>query len=67
VCTLAFTTLTRDGFRGVDSGAPAPATDTFDPQNLVKIQFEFSSYVPPDGGTPGPVSFDVWIDDIAFF
>ena len=67
VCTLAFTTLTRDGFRGVDSGAPDPATDTFDPKDLLKIEFEFSSYVPPDGGTPGPVSFDVWIDDIAFF
>jgi hypothetical protein len=67
MCRLAFVSLTRDGFRGADAGAPDPATDRFDPQNLVKIEFEFSSYTPPDGGTPGPVGFDVWIDDVAFF
>lgn len=67
VCRLPFASLTRDGFRGVDSGAPNPATDMFDPQNLVKIEFEFSAFTLPDGGTGGPVGFDVWIDDVAFF
>ena len=67
LCRLSFATLTRDGFRGVDSGAPNPATDTFDPQNLVKIQFEFSAFTLADGGPAGPVAFDVWIDDVAFF
>jgi hypothetical protein len=66
-CTLQFSGLTRDGFRGADSGAPDPSTDMFDPANLVKLQFEFSSFSEPDGGPgPTPVAFDVWIDAITF-
>jgi hypothetical protein len=67
VCPIPFTTLSRDGFRNVDSGAPDPTMDMFDPQNLVKIQIEFSSYTPPaDSGVQSVVSFDIWIDDIAW-
>jgi hypothetical protein len=67
-CLIQFIGLTRDGFKDVDAGAPDPNTDTFDPQNLDKIQFEFSSYTPPaDAGTMPQVTFDLWIDDIAFF
>lgn len=67
-CRLPFGGLTRDGFKGLDAGAPDPSSDTFDPQNLVKIQFEFSSYTPPaDSGATQQVSFDVWIDDVAFY
>jgi hypothetical protein len=67
MCRLPFASLTRDGFRTLDSGAPNPATDRFDPQNLVKIEFEFSAFTLLDGKAPGPVQFDVWIDDVAFF
>jgi hypothetical protein len=66
-CKIPFVALQRDGFRGVDSGAPDPSTDMFDPQNLVKIQFEFSLYNGPDGGVPVPVSFDLWIDDVSWY
>jgi hypothetical protein len=65
-CTILWSGLTRDGFKGADSGAPDPATDMFDPANLVKLQFEFSSYSPDGVTDPTPVSFDVWIDAIAF-
>ncbi len=69
LCKLPFTGLTRDGFKGVDAGAPDPTSDVFDPQNLEKIQFEMSSYTPPadSGITVNVVNFDVWIDDAAFF
>jgi len=65
-CQIPFAMLQRDGFHSVDSGAPDPATDMFDPQNLVKVQFEFSSYTDSDGGVPVPVSFDLWIDGISW-
>lgn len=67
LCQLPFAGLTRDGFRGVDSGAPNPATDMFDPQNLQKIQFEFSLYSAPDGGVPTPVTFNVVIGYVTFY
>jgi hypothetical protein len=69
VCTLQFAGLTRDGFRGTDSGAPDPNSDVFDPQNLQKIQFEISSFTPPVDASDQTesVTFDVWIDDVAFF
>jgi hypothetical protein len=68
VCPIPFASLMRDGFRNADSGAPNPGTDMFDPQNLVKIQFEFSAYTPPaEAGIQDVVGFDVWIDNVAFF
>jgi hypothetical protein len=67
LCKLPFAGLTRDGFKGVEAGAPDPSTDTFDPVHLEKIQFEFSTFTPSDSGTPTPVTFDLWIDDAAFF
>lgn len=67
LCQLPFAGLTRDGFRGVDSGAPNPATDMFDPQNLVKIQFEFSLYQASDASVPNPVSFNVVIGYVSFY
>ncbi len=68
LCKLTFTGLQRDGFSGVDSGAPDPGTDVFDPQNLVKIQFEISSFTPQaDSGVTQQVSFDFWIDDASFY
>jgi len=66
-CLMPFDTLTRDGFRGPDAGVPDPTMDMFDPQNLAKVQFEMSLYNAPDGSVPQPVSFDILIDDIAFF
>jgi hypothetical protein len=67
VCPIPFSALKRDGFAGADSGAPDPSTDQFDPQNLIKIQFEISSFTPPaDSGTTNVVSFDIWIDYIAW-
>jgi hypothetical protein len=66
-CHLPWSGLSRDGFKGVEAGAPDPATDKFDPANLVKIQFEFSSYQAADSSVSAePVSFNVWIDDVAF-
>jgi len=63
-CMLPFAGLKRDGYEAV----PPVATDMFDPQNLEKIEFEFSSYTPPaDSGITNVVSFDVWIDDAAFY
>jgi hypothetical protein len=68
LCHMPFAALARDGSKSVDAGAPDPATDTFDPQNLAKIQFELSSYMPADSdAATEPVSFDVWIDAVAFF
>jgi hypothetical protein len=68
LCKLPFAGLTRDGFKGVEAGAPDPSTDlTLDTANLQKIQFEFSTFTAPDSGTPTPVTFDLWIDDAAFF
>jgi hypothetical protein len=76
VCTLPFNGLTRDGFRSVEAGAPDPATDQFTgsdmihgPTNLDKIQFEISSFTPPVDAADqsSSVTFDVWIDDAAFF
>jgi hypothetical protein len=62
-CVLPFAALSREGLAPVDSGAPDPASDVFDPQNLVKIMFDFSSYTSTDpSAVPVPVSFDVWID-----
>jgi len=66
-CHIPFLALSRDGFRSVDAGAPDPAIDTFDPQNLVKIQFEASAYSDASGTDPVPVSLDVWIDGIAWY
>jgi hypothetical protein len=66
-CHIPFSALTRDGLKSLDAGAPDPATDVFDPQDLVKIQFEFSAYSNSNGTDPVPVSFDVWIDGIAWF
>jgi hypothetical protein len=65
-CHMAFSDLKRDGFRSAEAGAPDPSTDVFDPKNLVKIQFEFSLYQGADGGINEPVSFDIWIDGIAW-
>jgi hypothetical protein len=66
-CPIPFGSLKRDGFAGVEAGAPDPTMDTFDPQNLIKIEFELSAYTPPaDSGIQNVVSFDVWIDDIAW-
>jgi hypothetical protein len=67
VCRLPFSSLAREGIKSVDAGAPDPATDEFDPQNLVKIQFEFSAYMAPGSSVAAvPVSYDVWIDMIAW-
>jgi hypothetical protein len=68
LCQLPFDGITRDGFRGPDSGAPDINSDVFDPKNLQKIQFEISSYTPPVDASnqTQSVSFDVWIDDVAF-
>ena len=67
LCHLPFTGLTRDGFKSVEAGAPNPGTDKFDPSDLVKIQFEFSSYMAADSSVSAePVTFDVWIDSVAF-
>jgi hypothetical protein len=66
-CRIPFASLVRDGLESLDSGAPDPATDTFDPRDLVKIQFEMSAYSNPDGTDPVPVSFDVWIDGIEWY
>jgi len=55
-CKVAFSALTRDGY-----GMPPPAMDMFDPQNLQKVQFEFSTY------STGAVSMDVWIDEVSFY
>jgi hypothetical protein len=63
-CVLPFAGLKRDGYEAV----PPVATDMFDFPNLVKIQFEFSAYTPPaDSGISDVVSFDLWIDDAAFY
>lgn len=67
LCQLPLSALTRDGFRSTDAGVTDPTVDMFDPQNLVKVQFEFSLYSEPDGGVPEPVSFDVWIDGISWY
>jgi hypothetical protein len=67
-CHMPFSALARDGSKSIDAGAPDPATDVFDPQDLVKIQFELSSYMAPGSDVAAePVSFDVWIDAVAFF
>jgi hypothetical protein len=63
LCQILFSGATREGVKA----APDPATDTFDPQNLKAIQFEFSSLALVDSGSAPPVSFDVWIDDVAFY
>lgn len=66
LCPMPFAGLTRDGYKGVDAGAPNPATDVFDPQNLVKIQFEFSSYMAEDSSV-GDVGFNVSVGAAAFY
>jgi hypothetical protein len=66
-CHLPWSGLKRDGFKTVEAGAPDPGTDVFDPANLVKIQFEFSSYTAADSSVSAePVMFDVWIDAVSF-
>jgi hypothetical protein len=62
LCNIPFGGVARDGYH--DAGVTA-----FDPQSLVKIQFEFSAYTPaPDSGIAAtPVSFDVMIDNVAFY
>jgi hypothetical protein len=65
LCQIPFASLTRDGF-----SAPQPRveTDQFDVQNLEKVEFEFSSYMAPaDSGIAMSVSFDIAVDDIAFY
>jgi hypothetical protein len=66
-CHIPFAAVFRDGTRSVEAGAPDPTIDIFDPQNVVKIQFELSAYSDSNGSDPVPVSFDVWIDGIAWF
>jgi hypothetical protein len=61
----------RDGFCTTECTPTDPTQDTFDANQLEKIQIEFSSHqVAADGGaqvTPIPVSFDVWVDDISMY
>jgi hypothetical protein len=67
-CDFPINAVRRDGFAPVDAGAPPIATDTFDWANLEQIEFEFSSYTPPaDSGVGSNVSFDLYIDDVAFY
>ncbi|MDP9001238.1 MAG: hypothetical protein M3O46_14145 [Myxococcota bacterium] len=58
-CTLDFSAAKRDGF----SSVPAVGADTLDIHQLRKIQFEFSRLADPTA----TVSFDVWIDEVAFY
>jgi hypothetical protein len=62
-CSLAFAAATRDGF----SATPPPATDVFDPKNLLKIQLEFSKFSQAADASAVPVAFDVLVDDVSFF
>lgn len=58
-CTLDFSAAKRDGF----SPVPAVGGDTLDLNQLRKVQFEFSRLNDPTA----TVSFDVWIDEVAFY
>jgi hypothetical protein len=62
LCHIPFVGVTRDGY--VNAGVTV-----FEPQALVKIQFESTAYIPaPDSGIAAtPVGFDVWIDNVAFY
>lgn len=56
-CSLDFSAAKRDGF----SSTPDPTTDTFDRNQMLKIQFEFSK------DSSDAVTFDIWIDEISFY
>jgi hypothetical protein len=74
-CDVPFNMAYRDGFCTPASAETPPCldttADTFDSNQLEKVQIEFSSHqVAADGGaqvTPIPVSFDVWADDITIY
>jgi hypothetical protein len=62
-CQIPFSSLKRDGF----SSTPPVATDMFDVANLTKVEFQLAAYQAADGAVPTPVSFDLRLDDIAFY
>jgi hypothetical protein len=60
LCRLDFAAAKRDGF---NTTLPV-AMDTFDGNQLQKIQFEASTY---NGPPPAAATFDVWIDEVSFY
>lgn len=65
LCSVAFANVTREGLLTVDAGVPDPATDQFDPQNLVSIQFEASPY---SSSTVTPnVAFSLGLGQVTFY
>ncbi len=69
---MPFATAYRDGFCTATSASPCtdPAQDTFDKNQLMKVQIELSAYsATVDGGStvPVPVSFDVFVDDASIY
>jgi hypothetical protein len=62
-CDLAFADAMRDGwYMTID-----PATDTFDPQNALKVQLQFDGVSATGDASALDLSFDVWIDNVAFY
>jgi hypothetical protein len=60
-CDIPFDSLIREGFRS--SEFPL-AGDTFDKENLIKIQFQLDKF---GTATDPSVNYDVWVDEIEFY